>query len=47
MYNREFASERIVSLGENEIFVFGSNLQGRHGAVLLGLHLTVLVLSGV
>ncbi len=31
MYNREFASARIESLGENEIFVFGSNLQGSHG----------------
>lgn len=31
MYNREFASERIESLGENEIFVFGSNLAGMHG----------------
>lgn len=31
MYNREFASARIESLGENEIFVFGSNLAGMHG----------------
>lgn len=30
MYNREFTSERISSLGYNEIFVFGSNLAGRH-----------------
>ena len=25
------ASERIVELGKNEIFVFGSNIQGAHG----------------
>lgn len=25
------ASDRIASLGENEIFVFGSNIQGSHG----------------
>lgn len=31
MYNREYTSERISSLRSNEIFVFGSNLAGRHG----------------
>ena len=31
MYNREFTPGRISSLGENEIFVFGSNLAGSHG----------------
>lgn len=31
MYNREFTSERISELKENEIFVFGSNLAGAHG----------------
>lgn len=31
MYNREFTPDRISSLGENEIFVFGSNLAGSHG----------------
>ena len=30
-YNRKFTPERIVSLAENEIFVFGSNLDGAHG----------------
>ena len=28
---RHVASDRIASLGENEIFVFGSNSQGSHG----------------
>ena len=28
-YNRKYTPERIVSLAENEIFVFGSNLAGR------------------
>jgi hypothetical protein len=31
MYNRRFTPERISSLAENEIFVFGSNLAGYHG----------------
>ena len=31
MYNREYTSERISELRENEIFVFGSNLAGAHG----------------
>ncbi len=31
MYNREYTPERITSLAENEIFVFGSNLAGAHG----------------
>jgi uncharacterized protein (TIGR02452 family) len=31
MHNREFTSERISELKENEIFVFGSNLAGAHG----------------
>ena len=31
MYNREFTPEQITALGENEIFVFGSNLEGLHG----------------
>ena len=30
-YNRNYTPERISSLGENEIFVFGSNLAGAHG----------------
>lgn len=29
--NRRYTSERITSLAENEIFVFGSNLAGMHG----------------
>lgn len=28
---RRIASDRIADLGENEIFVFGSNIQGAHG----------------
>ena len=28
---RRVASDRIAELGENEIFVFGSNIQGSHG----------------
>lgn len=28
---RRIASDRIAELGENEIFVFGSNIQGAHG----------------
>ena len=31
MYTREFTSERIMTLKPNEIFVFGSNLDGYHG----------------
>ena len=31
MYNREFTPDRISELKENEIFVFGSNLEGHHG----------------
>ena len=31
LYNREYTSERISELKENEIFVFGSNLVGAHG----------------
>jgi len=31
-YNRGFTPNRVNSLAENEIFVFGSNLQGFHGA---------------
>lgn len=30
-YNRNYTPERISGLGENEIFVFGSNLAGAHG----------------
>lgn len=29
--NAEYTPDRIVMLGPNDIFVFGSNLQGRHG----------------
>lgn len=29
--NKRFTPERITSLAENEIFVFGSNLAGAHG----------------
>lgn len=31
MYTRKFTPERISQLEGNEIFVFGSNLQGMHG----------------
>ena len=31
MYNREFTPDRITTLKDNEIFVFGSNLAGAHG----------------
>ena len=31
MYDREYTSDRISQLAENEIFVFGSNLAGAHG----------------
>lgn len=31
MYNRRFTPEMITALAENEIFVFGSNLEGAHG----------------
>lgn len=31
MYNRNFTAGRITRLAENEIFVFGSNLEGYHG----------------
>lgn len=31
MYNRRYTPEKITSLSENEIFVFGSNLAGAHG----------------
>ena len=31
MYDREYTSERISELRENDIFVFGSNLAGAHG----------------
>lgn len=31
MYNREFTPEWIKDLGENQVFVFGSNLGGFHG----------------
>ena len=31
MYNREFTSERITELKPDEVFVFGSNLEGAHG----------------
>ena len=30
-YDREYTPSRISSLKENEIFVFGSNIGGRHG----------------
>ena len=30
-HSQRIASERIVALGEGEIFVFGSNLKGMHG----------------
>lgn len=29
--NKRYTPERITSLAENEIFVFGSNLAGSHG----------------
>lgn len=32
MYNREFTPEKITMLDKNEIFVFGSNLEGRHAS---------------
>jgi len=31
MYNRDYTPERITELKPNEIFVFGSNLDGMHG----------------
>lgn len=31
MYNRRFTPNKIASLQNNEIFVFGSNLDGLHG----------------
>ena len=31
MYDRDYTPERITSLKQNEIFVFGSNLAGAHG----------------
>jgi hypothetical protein len=31
MYNRRYTPERISSLAENDIFVFGSNRAGYHG----------------
>jgi hypothetical protein len=31
MYNRKFTPNNITHLEENEIFVFGSNLEGLHG----------------
>lgn len=31
MYNREYTPDRIKELQPNEIFVFGSNLEGMHG----------------
>lgn len=31
MYNRKFTPNKIASLEDNEIFVFGSNLNGLHG----------------
>ncbi|MED9962463.1 MAG: hypothetical protein U0J38_04820 [Bacteroidales bacterium] len=31
MYNRKFTPNKIASLQNNEIFVFGSNLNGLHG----------------
>lgn len=31
MYNRKFTPNKITSLENNEIFVFGSNLDGLHG----------------
>ena len=30
--NKRIAANRITNLKDNEIFVFGSNLQGKHGA---------------
>lgn len=30
MYNREYTSNRITELKPNEVFVFGSNLDGSH-----------------
>ena len=32
MYSRRYTPDRITELKENEIFVFGSNLQGFHGS---------------
>jgi hypothetical protein len=31
MYNREYTPEQITELKPNEVFVFGSNLDGAHG----------------
>lgn len=32
MYNKEYTPERITELKDNQVFVFGSNLAGSHGA---------------
>lgn len=32
MYNRRYTPEMIAQLAGNEVFVFGSNLAGRHGS---------------
>lgn len=39
MYNREYTPSRITELKPNEVFVFGSNLEGAHGggAALIAL----------
>ena len=39
MYNRSFTPDRITELKPNEVFVFGSNLEGMHfgGAALVAL----------
>ncbi|MBR5532352.1 MAG: hypothetical protein IKU59_03485 [Bacteroidales bacterium] len=37
MYNRIFTPENITYLGENEIFVFGSNIKGNHYSGAAGI----------
>lgn len=32
VFNPEYTPEKITSLSKNEVFVFGSNTEGRHGA---------------
>ena len=42
--NAQYTPDRITSLGPNDIFVFGSNLQGRHagGAARVAMNRIVL-----
>ncbi len=46
MYDRRYTPDGISELKENEIFVFGSNLEGSHAVELQGLPIIALVLYG-